>query len=68
MKVAERMHGLPRIGLDIMGDLADELDMSQSNNQAFRLKMPTATYHPQRLPLKRAVRQLVKTNITAGCP
>ncbi|MGH6953978.1 MAG: pyridoxal phosphate-dependent aminotransferase [Alphaproteobacteria bacterium] len=24
MKVQERMHGLPRIGLDIMGDLADE--------------------------------------------
>ena len=24
MKVADRMHGLPRIGLDIMGDLADE--------------------------------------------
>lgn len=24
MKVADRMHGIPRIGLDIMGDLADE--------------------------------------------
>jgi len=24
MKVAKRMHGIPRIGLDIMGDLADE--------------------------------------------
>ena len=48
MKVAERMHGLPRIGLDIMGDLADELDMSQSNNQAFRLENADSDIPPPR--------------------
>ena len=52
MKVAERMYGLPRIGLDIMGDLADELDMSQSNNQAFRLENADSDIPPPEIAIE----------------
>ena len=32
------MDGLPRIGLDIMGDLADEQDVASDGERAFRLE------------------------------
>ena len=39
IKVAERMGGLPRIGLDIMGDLADEQDSTGTGAEpSFRLE------------------------------
>ena len=38
MQVAERMGGLPRIGLDIMGDPADGRGSASDRDRCFRLE------------------------------
>ena len=68
MKVAERMHGLPRIGLDIMGDLADELDMSQSNNQAFRLENADSDIPPPEIAIETSREAIGKDEYNSWLP
>ena len=68
MKVAERMHGLPRIGLDIMGDLADELDMSQSNNQAFRLENADSAIPPPEIAIETSREAIGKDEYNSWLP
>ena len=68
MKVAGRMHGLPRIGLDIMGDLADELDMSQSNNQAFRLENADSDIPPPEIAIETSREAIGKDEYNSWLP
>ena len=68
MKVAERMYGLPRIGLDIMGDLADELDMSQSNNQAFRLENADSDIPPPEIAIETSREAIGKDEYNSWLP
>lgn len=46
MKIAERMHGIPRIGLDIMGDLADSRDLAAKSGQTYRLENADSNIQP----------------------
>ena len=57
MNVAERMHGLPRIGLDIMGDLADEHDMA-AEDRVIRLENADSDIPPPEIAV-RATREAV---------
>ena len=57
MEVAKRMHGLPRIGLDIMGDLADERDTAVAD-RAFRLENADSDIPPPEIAI-RATREAV---------
>ena len=57
MNVAERMHGLPRIGLDIMGDLADEHDMA-AEDRVIRLENADSDIPPPESAV-RATREAV---------
>jgi len=68
MKVADRMHGLPRIGLDIMGDLADELDMSQSHNQAFRLENADSDIPPPEIAIETSREAIGKDEYNSWLP
>ena len=68
MKVADRMHGLPRIGLDIMGDLADEMDMSQSNNQAFRLENADSDIPPPEIAIETSREAIGKDEYNSWLP
>ena len=58
MQVAERMGGLPRIGLDIMGDLADEQDGASDGERAFRLENADSDIPPPEIAV-RATREAV---------
>ena len=58
MRVAERMGGLPRIGLDIMGDLADEQDSAGAAEPSFRLENADSDIPPPDIAV-RATRETV---------
>ncbi len=59
MEVAERMGGLPRIGLDIMGDLADEQDSTGTGAEpSFRLENADSDIPPPEIAV-RATRETV---------
>ena len=58
MRVAERMGGLPRIGLDIMGDLADEQDSAGAGEPSFRLENADSDIPPPEIAV-RATRETV---------
>ena len=74
------MDGLPRIGLDIMGDLADEQDVASDGERAFRLENADSDIPPPEIAV-RATREAVgedaynswlplvglRMPITAGC-
>ena len=52
------MDGLPRIGLDIMGDLADEQDVASDGERAFRLENADSDIPPPEIAV-RATREAV---------
>ena len=76
IRVAERMDGLPRIGLDIMGDLADEQDDASDGERAFRLENADSDIPPPEIAVRatpaardsaRHARRSAKMPTTAGC-
>ena len=52
------MDGLPRIGLDVMGDLADEQDVASDGERAFRLENADSDIPPPEIAV-RATREAV---------
>ncbi len=52
MQIAERMRALPRIGLDIMGDLADERDMEAGGERAYRLENADSDIPPPEIAVQ----------------
>jgi len=58
MRVAERVATLPKIGLDIMGDLADERDAARGEARTFRLENADSNIPPPEVAI-RATREAV---------